>query len=403
MPLVTGIDGPLARKKALLVVLAHLEAARLGLRVTAGELQSVVDAFRLRHGLASTDDMIEWLRSAGLDESEFAAAITDLTLVRRLEELYGDHIVATWRRHAAINELQRQHNAAPAGSLALDDGPDEWLQVNVSLNRRSGSALQSARALFADLAPAISEWRNRNMLQCFYFMRKPPDVRLRFRARAELDLLPNVEEVLFRLVRLGAIEKYFRSVYEPEVALFGGSSAMDQVHAYFDADSMAWIAFDALLASGRHTISALDLLRIALTDLFQHTVSGAGEVWDVWCNIASLAGRPEPMPPVDIEPYSIAQIARSINDHERQILRAYSAANRKMAHGLQGIWEQGQLDCGLRGILAYVAVFTANRHGLGTVLGAIADGMVLASDPRKHLSGGASEAQQDHTGSPRRT
>ena len=54
-----------------------------------------------------------------------------------------------------------------------------WVQLNVGLVRNGGQALPSARAMFRAICPYLDAWRRDRALHWWFFMRKPPDVRLR--------------------------------------------------------------------------------------------------------------------------------------------------------------------------------------------------------------------------------
>lgn len=123
-----------------------------------------------------------------------------------------------------------------AGFAALpglhgDDG--DWVQLGLELDTSAGPRLYGelaglARALL-DEAVAVN----------FFFMHKPPGMRVRFQAvtgrQDELRqrLMTMVESLPVRGVRPG--------VYEAENYLFGGGSSMEFVHQLFTADSLAWL------------------------------------------------------------------------------------------------------------------------------------------------------------------
>jgi hypothetical protein len=46
------------------------------------------------------------------------------------------------------------------------------------------------------------------------------------------------------------------------------------------------------------------------------------------------------------------------------ILDAYESANMTLATGLKQLWSDGKLQRGVRGVLATVAMFGLNRHGI---------------------------------------
>jgi len=249
-----------------------------------------------------------------------------------------------------------------SGPLAAKLG---WLQVNVALERRSRAPLDSARDVFRELQPLLRRWRRRRSLRRFFFMRKPPGIRLRFLGPdPRRRILPDLQEVLTRLRRRRRIRRFFCSVYEPEIRSFGGASAMDLVHAYFEVDSAAWIELDQLSAAGRGTLAADVVSLAAVNDLFLRALEDAGEVWDAWCNLAELRPAPKGDLPRLRVPF-LAGLLPMATATERRVLRRYARANQVLARGLSRLWSRGALSTGLRAILPFVAAFHFNRHGVG--------------------------------------
>jgi thiopeptide-type bacteriocin biosynthesis protein len=265
-----------------------------------------------------------------------------------------------------------------------------WLQFNVALARRGGPALTSARALFARIAPLVAQFRRKRRLRWFLFTRKPPDVRLRFFGpKPELDLAPQLRRALGGLRQAGHVRRFFPSVYEPETRRFGGPEAMSYVHAYFDADTTAWIALDRLGERGNRT-SPTEILNIAVVnDLFSRTLSDPSEIWDAWSNLLQMLHVPQvavagSVPPIDVLDGLIGRAYSA----EAAILRRYAVANRRLAIGLLRAWGQGRLRCGLRVILPLVALFHFNRHGMDSGRRApLVRSMVAAWDPTRKLVG----------------
>ena len=270
-----------------------------------------------------------------------------------------------------------------------------WIQLNVGLERSDGSALPSARALFGALQPLVAELKAAGLLRRFFFMRKPPDVRLRFEGdEPEAALAPAIGKALAALREAGAISTAFRSVYEPEVTLFGGPEAMDVMHTYFDADTAGWMAMDRVAVNSQRTVAKTDLVTAVLNDLFEKVLDDANEIWDVWRNIRRLVpSEPDP----DNRPAGMHSLASLIlppaSAGEVQALIAYDRANTTAARELLDVWSSGRLQCGLRGLLAFVALFSFNRYGLsGEVKAAIAEGMDSLWDPMRGLAGGEAQA-----------
>lgn len=238
--------------------------------------------------------------------------------------------------------------------------PHPWVQLNVALSRPDGQALTSARRVFAALAPLVDAWRRDGKLSQLYFMRKPPDLRLRLRGpQPAVDLLPGAIGALEQLRRDGAVERFFESVYEPEAHLFGGPDAMELVHAYFDADTRGWLTLDRLWASGPSLLTPEILACAVIDDLLQLALGDRSEIWDVWCNLAA-GGVPAIDVPVPPSPELLGRLALA----ERTVLEHYFAHNSQLARGLATLHDSGRLSCGLRALLTQVALFHFHRYGL---------------------------------------
>src|SRR5262245_26791976 len=219
--------------------------------------------------------------------------------------------------------------------------PSEWLQVNVSLVRRDGSALPSARPLFRSLEAALPAWRRQRIASQFFFQRKPPDVRLRFRGTRDA-LVARLRPVLSRMKAEGHVGRSFYSVYEPEERRFGGRECMRHVHAYWDADSAAWIALDRLFEAGTFRIAYPDLMAAILNDIFWRMLGDGGEVWDTWCNLAHLLGSDAAAHDRAGDPLTLVGLAAQASDVELAILDRYRQANVALTEGLLREWDRGR-------------------------------------------------------------
>jgi thiopeptide-type bacteriocin biosynthesis protein len=268
--------------------------------------------------------------------------------------------------------------------------PSVCLQLNVQLERVDTDAESSARAVFEGIRPLIRTCRKQHIIRWFFFLRKAPDIRLRFFGpNPKRDVLPRLESVFISLEARGAVRRHFTSIYEPEVRLFGGRDALNFVHAYFDADTNAWMDLDRLSVSNRRTLLPDLVAAGVLNDLFFRTLGERSEVWDVWANVAGDAIGEQTAERYSVEVLGIEDLmAQTESLAERRVLRRYFAANDELAHGLCGLWSRGALNCGLRGILPFVAVFCVNRHGLSALRRTmLARAMMSLLDPRRGMRG----------------
>jgi thiopeptide-type bacteriocin biosynthesis protein len=374
------------RKKILLRLLARREADRLGIVACAQELQDALDSFRLKYGLLTTDEMTRWLESEGLKPETIRRIMYDLVLLRKIEQLNDCDIAREIQDHIRLSSVRHRLTKDSSGIESVGSLAN-WLQVNVALARTDGNITPNARMLFEQLSFAIADWRREKNLEIFFFMRKPPDLRLRlFGRNPEENLLPKLEQILSTLKHGGFIKSFFRSIYEPETSLFGGVLAMNVVHEHFDADSMAWIGFDRLVASGRQTIQSETLVLAVLNDLFVRTIPCPWEVWDVWCNVARLGPPTNEMHSSSIELVFIDDLLPKVSKNEKRILQDYARSNQHLAEGLRQL-NEGKLLCGLRSILPFIAIFLLNRHGLGHRHAILANGMSQTWNPKRNLRG----------------
>ena len=272
----------------------------------------------------------------------------------------------------------RSRAARPAG---------EWLQVNVSLARRGGSALQSARALLRTLEAALPRWQRDRIVRCFFFQRKPPDLRLRFQCVGE-GVLPRLRPVMSRMKAEGHVLRSFCSVYEPEQRQFGGRECMQHIHTHWAADSMTWLALDRAIEAGEFRIPCPTLMAAILNELFWRTLGDGGEVWDTWCNVLDLLHGEAAIGMPRSDPITLDALTVDACEAELGILVRCRDANARLAAALLRAWERGRMTSGMRSILPYIALFTLNRHGFDQAnAAAIARSMAAAWDPKARMRG----------------
>jgi thiopeptide-type bacteriocin biosynthesis protein len=261
----------------------------------------------------------------------------------------------------------------------------EWLQLNVALARRDGSALSSARFILRDVEGAFP--REGRGATLFFFQRKPPDLRVRFFDARE-RLLRRLRPLMSRARSEGHIVRSFHSVYEPEYRQFGGRACMRSVHAFWSADALAWIAMDRLIERGAFAIPHATLIASVLDDLFWRVLTDGGEVWDTWCNLVALLQGNVATGEVPAIPPTLETISGAVSGAEAELVARYQQANAALANGLSRAWQAGRMESGVRSILPYVALFTLNRHGFDQArAAALAGAMAAARNPNQHLRG----------------
>ncbi|WP_435642347.1 thiopeptide-type bacteriocin biosynthesis protein [Streptomyces sp. H49] len=109
-----------------------------------------------------------------------------------------------------------------------------WVQLNLAVTP----------PLYGQLAAAAEELLGTGRARGFFFMHKPPGLRVRFLA-AEPSRAPELRAALLRRLTPERTEdagtRTVAGVYEPETYLFGGPRSMPWVHELFTADSRAWL------------------------------------------------------------------------------------------------------------------------------------------------------------------
>lgn len=273
-----------------------------------------------------------------------------------------------------------------------------WEQLNVALRRDpQGSALASARAVFDELEPLLTSARSSRRLRCFFFMRKPPDLRLRFEGAvdpSDAEPVPGTRTALRRLVRAGRIERWSTGAYEPETRKFGGPWPMAAVHQHFDADTCAWMALDRLARNGP-VPAAVDVCGALACDLFARTLSDAHEIWDTWCNVHALAVGSVAVDPTvgvgSVSPVGSLDLESLLAGERPDVVRALAGcktANRRLAVALNRADAAGRL-VGRRATLALLVQYDLNRWGLdGAAQKDLAISMAAAWHPARGLIGG---------------
>ncbi|MFC0628246.1 thiopeptide-type bacteriocin biosynthesis protein [Kribbella deserti] len=182
-----------------------------------------------------------------------------------------------------------------AGRAALDArAGDTWYQVHLEFANWNAIEQEPAARLRAGLERA----QEIGLIANWWFIRKAPCWRLRCQPGNEASF-EALERHLKRLVddmkASGHIATSWTSIYEPEVAAFGGPRGMQIAHDLFHADSHAILDY---LTSQNRSSSALPVGRRELSVvLCSAMMRGAGQDWfeqgDIWNRVADL----RPVPP----------------------------------------------------------------------------------------------------------
>ncbi len=244
----------------------------------------------------------------------------------------------------------------------MDASPGRtWMQFNVTLRPGEGG-IAAARTAVRDAFVDLAEGHRRDRTVDDYFWQcKDPGLRLRLHGHE--DVAAEATQVLRRLRRDGRIERWRRSVYEPEAWLFGGPAAMRAFHRHATADSRTLSHWTRRPRPFTDTVLSLG----SLNDLFLRALGGRPEeVWDVWCRLARHHGRSAPAHGAGLTPVTLSTLA----DHgapqaeAQSLLRRQMRANQRLADALDRLWADGRLSCGPRACLSAIALFHWNRLAL---------------------------------------
>lgn len=267
--------------------------------------------------------------------------------------------------------------AAGAEHVRRMFGSETWLQVGLSFR----DAEQARRFQSAGLLPETVEMLlAEGLINHFFFMNKPPGMRLRFSIPGGgVEAERRVLDLLVRARGADLIESHEFGIYDQETHQFGGPAGIDIFHRFSTHDSLAILKYRALEADGRITIDQSVLSLLAMNDLIGRVAEDAWEQWDVWCEMR-LTGRlvdgtsevaAELRQNLDqnlalLEPllFRRDEIIADLSPPERALFEAYTLANCAAACGFRDAGRTRALQHGPRKILPFFIIFHWNRLGL---------------------------------------
>jgi thiopeptide-type bacteriocin biosynthesis protein len=263
-----------------------------------------------------------------------------------------------------------------AGVRALAESPPfpTWLQFGVSFAPSRGQrAALAARATFGEaLRRAVLRWRAQGIVRRFFFMSKPPGLRVRFETSPATPLTEARCVVSSWLLRQPAVARLEPCLYLPEAFQFGGVMGADVAHDYHSADSL--LALQATYREQRGTISAsTDILSILIVcDLVRRMTDDSWEAWDLWKRMAITGRRPnvrretaqemvKMVRPFVLQP---EDVLRRLTPVDRRLVTTAYEANGRAATAMRRLAGQGRLLFHLREIIPFWIIFHWNRWGV---------------------------------------
>lgn len=190
----------------------------------------------------------------------------DLAQIAASAGLHADHLA---------DAVQTYH---AAGTIALQQSEtSRWHQIGVRPSRQQPAELTLATVV----GPLLDDFSASEAAAAWWYLNKPPGWRIRLR-----DTKPDlVREFFGNMVAAETITAWSHTLYEPEIAIFGGTIGMDIAHDLFCADTDGFLGYlrQDIPPLGRHEISVL-LVSAMLTsgglDLYERA--------DVFARIAAI-------------------------------------------------------------------------------------------------------------------
>lgn len=249
------------------------------------------------------------------------------------------------------------------------------------------------------LAPALDQAQQDGELDTWWHLRKTPAWRLRYQPVNPDTTV--VDTLLAELEADGQVARWTRGIYEPETLAFGGTAGMDIAHTLFHHDSHYCLA----RIRSHDTAPAALGQRETTVLLFSAMLRAAGLDWfeqgDVWAKVAALRSAAHGHHTDSQRTERWNQAVRRLmttNTHKitdvapDQVPETWWAAFDTAGRQLATLAREGQLDRGLRAVLAHHFIFHANRAGLSgpdqATLAALAVDAVFHSTPTRQASAG---------------
>ncbi|MGH3868277.1 MAG: thiopeptide-type bacteriocin biosynthesis protein [Pseudonocardiaceae bacterium] len=230
----------------------------------------------------------------------------------------------------------------------------------------------------AHLGPDMTSAEAAGLIASWFFIRKAPCWRLRFRPshdRTEQDATTFIHQQLTTHQEAGRIASWVETIYEPEMHAFGGPVAMNLAHHLFHSDSRHILAY---LTSFRATTSGgcSDQRRELSILLCSTLMRGAGQDWyeqgDIWARVAEHRSLPPDTPPdrlrtMEPDLRRLMTVDASLLMRENgplTVLSTWSANFEEAGRALADLARNGTLRRGVRAVLAHHVIFHWNRIGL---------------------------------------
>jgi thiopeptide-type bacteriocin biosynthesis protein len=269
-----------------------------------------------------------------------------------------------------LDEAVRVYQAAGYNALERR-AEDDWYQVRIQFTDWNTAEEIGAR----ELLPRLDHLVQTGAFAGWWFLRKHPCWRIRVRGTASHEPASAVASVLNELAIAGHIERWWPTIYEPEIAAFGGGIGMNAAHELFCADSRGVLDYAARTAPGlgRRELSILlcsAMMRAAGLDSFEcgdvfdrvtrlrppPTTTAASQIEKLTADVRKLLNAP-------ISPDSALFRQGGPAEYAQPWLVAFETAGRILGETAAN----GTLERGPRAILTHIMIFHWNRLGLSAI------------------------------------
>jgi thiopeptide-type bacteriocin biosynthesis protein len=259
-----------------------------------------------------------------------------------------------------------------AGQAALEARAErEWYHVTIVFPELAAAE----RAAATSLAPALQDLNKEGLITGWWFLRKHPGWRLRFRSRAQADSATTrsaVDNTLKGLKAAGIITHWQAGLYEAEIFAFGGPTGITAAHDHFCADSTGTLNYLARSSPG---IGRRELSLLLCGTMFNSAGLDRFEIGDVWNTVAQL--RPSSERPGADTHHLLAEQLRPLLHADTgpsgpifastaplADAAEWAEAFRRAGRTLNNAATTATLHRGLRHVLAHLVIFHWNRLGL---------------------------------------
>lgn len=264
----------------------------------------------------------------------------------------------------------------PSCGAALGIIGSDWHQVLVRFPSWD-TAEQIAASQFR---PWLLRAQTDGTIEDWWFLRKHPHWRFRFRPRADTPIAQLKDCISANLNDLrqgGLISQWRPGIYEPETLAFGGPHGIDIAHRLFHADSLG--VLDYVHRSGATGfpggIGRRELSVLLCSAMLQGAGQDRYEQGDIWHRVAQM--RPVPPDADRSHPATFSNALRRLLS-QRIVpgtglladgaplvsVNGWASAFSAAGSALGSAACQGNLQRGLRDILAHLIIFHWNRLGL---------------------------------------